>query len=111
MGKREIRKKQPQNKKTSKSKKNIKGKSINTNRQLNSRSSKPNLIEKIFYKNLPLTVQESIKYEKMYPDGICKIDTKSYSKTIKFEDINYAVAKEEDQAKIFSDYSMFLKLF
>lgn len=111
MGKREIRKKQPQNKKTSNSKKNIKGKSINTNRQLNSRSSKPNLIEKIFYKNLPLTVQESIKYEKMYPDGICKIDTKSYSKTIKFEDINYAVAKEEDQVKIFSDYSMFLNYF
>ena len=35
------------------------------------------------------TAQQTIPYLTMYPDGICKVSEKKYSKSIAFEDINY----------------------
>lgn len=35
------------------------------------------------------TVQDTIPYKRMLPDGICQIDRKKYNKTIRFFDINY----------------------
>ena len=34
------------------------------------------------------TAQQTIPYLTMYPDGICKVSEKKYSKSIAFEDIN-----------------------
>ncbi len=39
------------------------------------------------------TAQQTIPYLQMYPDGICKVTEKKYSKSIAFEDINYQLAQ------------------
>ena len=36
----------------------------------------------------PHTAQQTIPYIQMYPDGICHVSGKRYSKSIAFEDIN-----------------------
>ena len=38
----------------------------------------------------PHTAQQTIPYLQMYPDGICRVTEKKYSKSLVFEDINYA---------------------
>ena len=35
------------------------------------------------------SAQESIPYERMWPDGICRVAAQYYTKTIQFLDINY----------------------
>lgn len=47
----------------------------------------------------------------MFEDGICEVIDGFYSKTIKFSDINYQIAKREDQVEIFSKYCEFLNYF
>ena len=37
----------------------------------------------------PHTAQQTIPYLQMYPDGICRVTEKKYSKSLVFEDINY----------------------
>ena len=49
----------------------------------------------------PHTAQDSIPYQIMYPDGICYIGGKSYSKSLVFSDINYQLAQPEAQTAIF----------
>ena len=39
------------------------------------------------------TAQQTIPYLAMYPDGICKVTEKRYSKCVVFEDINYQLAE------------------
>ena len=38
---------------------------------------------------LPHTVQDTLPFEKIYPDGICKLSEGKYSRCIEFADINY----------------------
>jgi len=47
----------------------------------------------------------------MHRDGVCHVSGNYYTKTIEYEDINYAVASNEDQATIFDGYSSFLNYF
>jgi len=47
----------------------------------------------------------------MFEDGICEVTKGLYSKTVKFSDINYQIAKRDDQIEIFSKYSEFLNYF
>lgn len=47
----------------------------------------------------------------MIEDGVCEVEKNLYSKTIKFSDINYQIAKREDQIDIFSRYCEFLNYF
>ncbi len=49
----------------------------------------------------PHTAQDSIPYEAMYPDGICRIDRRTFSKTIEFDDINYQLAQADDRTATF----------
>ena len=39
----------------------------------------------------------------MYPDGICKVAQRKYSKSIAFEDINYQLAQADDKTAIFEN--------
>lgn len=57
------------------------------------------------------TAQQSIPYLAMYPDGICKVTEKKYSKTIAFEDINYQLAGSDDKTAIFENWCDFLNYF
>ena len=48
-----------------------------------------------------VSAQQTIPYVAMHPDGICQLPGGLYTKTVEYEDINYAVASTEDQAAIF----------
>lgn len=61
--------------------------------------------------SLPRSVQQSIPYIDMYPDGICKVNERFYTKIIQFGDINYQLAQDEDQENIFAKYCDFLNAF
>ena len=43
----------------------------------------------------PRTAQATIPYEAIYPDGVCRIDRRTFSKCIAFEDISYQLAQPE----------------
>lgn len=47
------------------------------------------------------TVQDSIPFQNLYPDGLCRLDGKTFSKTIEYEDVNYRLAGPDDQRDIF----------
>ena len=59
----------------------------------------------------PQTVQQSIPYREMYRDGICRLDDRTYTKTVQFFDINYQLAQADDKAQIFEGYCDFLNYF
>ena len=54
------------------------------------------------------TAQQTIPYIQMYPDGICKVTERKYSKTIAVEDINYQLAQADDKTAIFENWCDFL---
>ena len=58
-----------------------------------------------------ISAQKSIPYLEMSPAGICRVKEHIYSKTVKFEDINYKLAKPEDQSSIFHSWCEFLNYF
>ena len=62
-------------------------------------------------RSVPHTAQESIPYERMFPDGICRVTDNYYTKTIQFQDINYQLAQQEDQTAIFEEWCSFLNFF
>lgn len=51
----------------------------------------------------PHTAQDTIPFEVMYPDGICKLPGKSYSKSLAFDDINYQLAQADDKTATFEN--------
>ena len=57
------------------------------------------------------TAQRMIAFEAMYPDGVCKVSDDYYTKMVRFYDINYQLAKLDDQKNIFSLYCEFLNYF
>ena len=57
------------------------------------------------------TAQQTIPYFAMYPDGICKITEKKYSKSIAYDDINYQLAQADDKTAIFENWCDFLNYF
>jgi hypothetical protein len=59
----------------------------------------------------PQTAQQTIPYREMLRDGVCRVNDNTYTKTLLYEDINYAVASAEDQAAIFDGYCAFLNYF
>ena len=59
----------------------------------------------------PQTAQQTIPYKEMHKDGVCRVSGNFYTKSIAYEDINYAVASSEAQAAIFDGYCAFLNYF
>ena len=62
-------------------------------------------------KHRALFAQQTIPYIAMHPDGICQLPGGLYTKTLEYEDINYAVASTEDQTAIISGWSACLNYF
>ena len=62
-------------------------------------------------KDKRITAQQSIPYHEMGRDGICRVQDKFYSKTIRFYDINYQLAQNEDKNAIFENWCDFLNYF
>lgn len=59
----------------------------------------------------PHTAQQTIPYLQMFPDGICRVTEKRYSKSVAFEDINYQLAQADDKTAIFENWCDFLNYF
>ena len=56
---------------------------------------------------VPRSVQDAIPIRRIWPDGIFQYGSK-FSKTLRFSDINYAIASKEDKTAMFLDYSELL---
>ena len=56
---------------------------------------------------VPRSVQDAIPIRRLWPDGIFQFGSK-FSKTLRFSDINYAIASKEDKTAMFLDYSELL---
>ena len=57
------------------------------------------------------SAQDSIPYERMWSDGICRLTDGHYTKTIQFQDINYQLSQNEDKMAIFEGWCDFLNYF
>ncbi len=61
--------------------------------------------------DVPHTAQQSIPFDRMFPDGICRVGNDYYTKTVQFQDINYQLAQQEDKTEIFEEWCAFLNFF
>ncbi|WP_186672955.1 VirB4-like conjugal transfer ATPase, CD1110 family [Sporosarcina sp. BP05] len=57
------------------------------------------------------STQETLNYNKMYPNGVCHVGGKTYNKMIRFSDISYQLSQDETKQKIFAQYSTLLNSF
>ena len=73
----------------------------------------PKILKNLFKpkKKTEISAQETITIERMFPDGICRVEEGFYTKTIQFQDINYQLAQQEDQTAIFEEWCSFLNFF
>jgi len=60
---------------------------------------------------VPRSVQDVIPIKAIWEDGIFLVGKMKYSKTYRFEDINYSVASKEDKEAMFLEYSELLNSF
>lgn len=77
----------------------------------NTKLQNKELKKKLKQRKSPKTVQDSIRFERMFEDGICEVVEGYYTKTIKFSDINYQIARRDEKENIFSKYCQFLNYF
>lgn len=73
-------------------------------------------IEAIIMRNKPkdkrkLSAQDSIPFQRMFPDGICRVSEHIYSKTVIFEDVNYQLSTNEDKSAVFDGWCDFFNYF
>lgn len=59
----------------------------------------------------PHSAQDTIPYQRMWPDGICRVTDTYFTKTIQFQDINYQLAQNEDKTAIFESWCDCLNYF
>lgn len=59
----------------------------------------------------PHSAQASIPYLAMYPDGICRVTDKVYSKTVSFSDVSYRLASPDGQTATFENLCDFYNYF
>ena len=57
------------------------------------------------------SAQDTIPYQRMWPDGICRVSDQYYTKAIQFQDINYQLAQNDDKTAIFEGWCDFLNYF
>ena len=68
-------------------------------------------------KKIPKSAQQTISYVEMCRDGICITsragggNSRLYTKTIRYNDINYQLARNEDKTAIFENWCDFLNYF
>lgn len=85
-----------------------------TGRQPLSRAEKKQIaaaIERAKGNPKEISAQQSIPYQRMYPDGVCRVTDTFFTKTIQFQDINYQLAQNEDKTAIFEGWCDFLNYF
>ena len=58
-----------------------------------------------------MSAQDSIPFQRIFPDGICRVNENTYTKSIRFADINYQLNTNEDKSAIFDGWCDFLNYF
>ena len=61
--------------------------------------------------NLPKDVRSSIPLRGFMPNGIIETDPGTFTKTYRLQDVNFAIAPEEEQASIFKNFMDLLNSF
>lgn len=89
---------------------NQKGSEADTGRKKDSLLS---LVLQSFSANrkLPVSVQDTIRYQKLYRNGMMKVDDTHYNRMIRFNDINYQLAHPEEKEYMLEAYHRFLNHF
>lgn len=78
----------------------------------NTRKTSRNLKKRSKKLKIPKTVQDSIPYNGVYKDeGIIEIAPGKFTKTYLLDDVNYQVAKTDEQEEMFIKYGEFLNSF
>lgn len=62
-------------------------------------------------KNQRKSTQDTLNYQKMYPNGVCHVGGQVYNRMIRFSDISYQLSQDEKKQKIFALYSTLLNSF
>lgn len=60
---------------------------------------------------IPRTAQKTLPYQRICDEYIFRVAENKYSKTYQFEDINYSIAKQEEQEAIFLGFCSVLNSF
>ena len=104
------KKKEKKQKPVKSSKQNSTAKAASS-KAVSSKGSGKSKLAKTSKKENRMSAQESIRFKEMGKDGICRVQGKTYSKTIRFYDINYQLAQNEDKNAIFENWCDFLNYF
>ena len=59
----------------------------------------------------PRTAQQTLPFDRVFPDGIIRVGMDYYTKTIQFQDINYQLAQQDDKTEIYEEWCSFLNFF
>lgn len=69
------------------------------------------IVEKFDKRRVPETTIDTIPFDQIYPDGLCRIENNFYSRMVQFYDINYQLAQNDEKQHIFGEYCQFLNYF
>lgn len=75
------------------------------------KNSKVNATAKNLAGQVPRTVQESIRYTRVYENGIIETEKGVFTKSYPLSDVNFQIAAQEEQEEIFLSYSDLLNSF
>ena len=100
-----------ENKKHKKSEMADEDKKKGKKKKVSPRKSSKALKKKAVKLKIPKSVQDSIPYYAVYDDGIIETEPGHFTKTYLLHDVNYQVAKEDEQVNMFLKYGEFLNSF
>lgn len=69
------------------------------------------MIEKIDKAKVPKNTLDTIPFEQIYSDGLCRVKGKYFTRMVQFFDINYQLAQNDEKQHIFGEYCQFLNYF
>lgn len=58
-----------------------------------------------------ISTQQTISFEKMFPDGVCKVKKNYYTKMIGFDDVNYISLDDEEKSTVLESYAKLINSF
>ena len=77
----------------------------------NSEKRNKHIRHKNMNQSAPDSAQKTIRYNRMFDNGVCEVGENLYSKCIMISDINYQIARRDTQRDIFSRYCEDLNYF
>ena len=58
-----------------------------------------------------ISTQQTISFDKMFPDGVCKVKKNYYTKMIGFDDVNYISLDDEEKSTVLESYAKLINSF